>query len=143
MSLILDSSATLAFLLDDERTPAISALFDTVVQNGAVVPSLWYLEVANSLTVAVRRKRIPAVARDQLLLHLKRIDIATDEETHVHAWTATVKIADLYGLSIYDAAYLELAQRRRLPLATLDTALTNAARQSGVIVLPIKATSRR
>jgi len=52
------------------------------------------------------------------------------------AWSATVKLADLHGLTIYDAAYLELAQRRRLPLATLDAALAAAARQSGVTVFP-------
>ena len=136
MSMVLDSSATLAFLLEDEQTPAISALFDKVVQNGAVVPFLWHLEVANSLTVSVRRKRIPLAVRDQLLNHLAKFDIEIDGETHLHAWSATVKLADLHGLTIYDAAYLELAQRRRLPLATLDAALATAARQSGVTVFP-------
>lgn len=136
MSMVLDCSATLAFLLEDEQPPAIAAVFDKIVQNGAVVPFLWHLEIANSLTLAVRRKRIPLTARDQFLGYLRKLDITTDEETHVHAWAATVKLADLYGLTIYDAAYLELAQRRRLPLATLDKALAAAARQSGVTVLP-------
>jgi len=136
VSIVLDCSATLAFLLEDEQTPAIGTLFDEIVQNGAVVPILWHLEVANSLTLAVRRKRIPPSVRDQLLMHLQKLDIATDMVTHIHAWTATIGLADLHGLTIYDAAYLELAQRRRLPLATLDKALVAAARQSGVAVLP-------
>ncbi|WP_426229422.1 type II toxin-antitoxin system VapC family toxin [Pararhizobium sp. DWP3-4] len=134
--MVLDCSATLAFLLEDEQTPAIASVFDGVVQDGAVVPFLWYLEVANSLSYSVRKKRIPIEARDQLLGYLQKLDITTDEETHIHAWAATLKLADLHGLTIYDAAYLELAQRRRLPLATLDKALALAARQSGVTVLP-------
>lgn len=136
MSIVLDCSATLAFLLEDEQTPATAILFDTIVQNGAVVPTLWHLEIANSLTLAARRKRIPLAARDLFLGHLRKLNIVTDEETRDHAWTATTKLADLHGLTIYDATYLELAQRRRLPIATLDKALAAAARQSGVIVLP-------
>lgn len=136
MSMVLDCSATLAFLLEDEQTPAIKTVSEAIVQNGAVVPFLWHLEIANSLTVAARRKRIPPAARDQFLRHLRKLDITTDEETHIHAWAATVRLADLHGLTIYDAVYLELAQRRRLPLATLDKALAAAAREAGVTVLP-------
>lgn len=136
MTMVLDCSATLAFLLEDEQRPAIAAVFDSVVQNGAVVPLLWHLEVANSLSFSVRRKSIPIEARNQFLGYLQKLDITTDEETHTHAWTATLKLADLYGLTLYDAAYLELAQRRRLPLATLDKDLMLAARQSGVAVVP-------
>lgn len=136
MSIVLDCSATLAFLLEDEMTPAIASVFDKVVRDGAVIPSLWYLEVANSLSVAVRRKRIPAEAREQFLGYLGQLNIVADDETHLHAWSATVKLADIYGLTVYDAAYLELAQRLRLPLATLDTALAAAARSAGVAVYP-------
>jgi predicted nucleic acid-binding protein len=134
--MVLDCSATLAFLLEDEQTVAIAAVFDKVIHDGAIVPALWYLEVANSLCVSVRRKRIASDARDQFLGYLQKLDITTDEETHIHAWSATVKLADLHGLTVYDAAYLELAQRLRLPLATLDRALAQAAHQSGVPVLP-------
>lgn len=136
MSLVLDCSATLAFLLEDEQTPAIAVVFEEVVRHGAVVPALWHLEIANSLTLAARRKRIPLQARNEFLNHLQKLDIVTDDKTLEHAWETTVKLADVYGLTIYDAAYLELAQRRRLPLATLDKALAVAARQSGVTVLP-------
>jgi predicted nucleic acid-binding protein len=136
VSLVLDCSATLAFLLEDEQTPAIADVFDQVIQNGAIVPALWHLEVANSLCVSVRRKRIASQARDQFLGYLQKLDIVTDEETRLHAWSATVTLADLHGLTVYDAAYLELAQRLRLPLATLDKALAQAARHSGVTVLP-------
>lgn len=136
MSLVLDSSATLAWVHGDERTPAIEAVFDVVVAQGAHVPALWHLEVANGLAMAVRRKRVTAAFRDEALADLADLDVAVDPETHRHAWGATRRLADLHRLSVYDAAYLELAQRRRLPLATLDGPLAAAARQAGVEVRP-------
>lgn len=136
MSLVLDSSVTLAWLLDDERNEAVSALLDHVARNGAVVPALWHLEVANSLQVAVRRGRIADRFRFDALADLAELGIEVDEETHIHAWNATAQLASLTGLTVYDAAYLELAQRRRLPLATLDAALVRAAIGGGVTVQP-------
>lgn len=135
MSVVLDSSATLAWVHGDERTPAIEAVFDRVAERGGVVPSLWHLEVANSLTIAVRRARISAAERADALADLALLDIAVDDETEQHAWKATTHLADLNGLSVYDAAYLELAQRRRLPLVTLDKALIRAAAAAGVEVI--------
>lgn len=135
MSVVLDSSATLAWIHGDERTAAIEAVFDRVAERGAVVPSLWHLEVANSLTVAVRRERILPAERTDALADLAQLGIAVDDETEQHAWKATMQLADLHGLSVYDAAYLELAQRKRLPLVTLDKALIRAAQAAGVEVL--------
>lgn len=63
---------------------------------------------------------------------LAQLDIVEDDETGRHVWKATVLIADLHNVSVYDAAYLELAQRRRLPLVTLDKALIRAAEATGV-----------
>lgn len=103
-----------------------------MAERGAVVPSLWRLEVANGLLAAVRRGRLTAARRDALLAALLDMDIAIDTETDLHAWSGTVRLAEAHGLTAYDAAYLELAQRRRLPLATLDAALAQAAREAGV-----------
>ena len=136
MSLVLDSSAVLAWVHGDERTPEIEAVFDRVVEEGAIVPNPWHLEVANSLTVAVRRKRAGQAFRDDVLRDLGELNISVDGDTAANAWSATVRLADLYGLTVYDAAYLELAQRLRLPLATLDRDLAKAARAAGVEVLP-------
>ncbi|NDW07823.1 type II toxin-antitoxin system VapC family toxin [Jiella pacifica] len=136
MSLVLDSSATLAWVYGDERTAAIDAVFKQVIEAGAWVPQLWHLEVANSLTVAVRRNRIKREFRDGVLADLAELDIAIDSETEQHAWSATLQLADAHSLSVYDASYLELAQRRRLPLATLDEALRRAAQSASVRVLP-------
>ena len=135
MSLVLDSSATLAWIYSDETTDSIRALFDQVVDEGAIVPTLWKLEVANSLTVAVRRRRIDVEFRRAALADLAHLDISTDEHTNGHAWNDTLQLADRFRLSLYDAAYLELAQRRTLPLATLDQELRAAAGAVGIKTL--------
>jgi predicted nucleic acid-binding protein len=136
VSLVIDSSAILAWVHGDERTPEIEAVFDRVVEEGAIVPHLWHLEVANSLTVAVRRKRVSQVFRDDVLKDLADLNISADGDTAANAWGATVRLAGLYGLTVYEAAYMELAQRLRLPLATLDRALAKAARAAGIEILP-------
>ncbi|MGE0007613.1 MAG: type II toxin-antitoxin system VapC family toxin [Parvibaculaceae bacterium] len=136
MSLVIDSSLTLTWYFPDEANAATDALLRQVSQTGAVVPLHWHAEVANALQTAVRRKRIDPAYRDTALSELTHFDIVSDPDTNTHIWDATVKLADLYGLTIYDAAYLELSQRRRLPLATLDAALVSAAKAAGVAVLP-------
>jgi predicted nucleic acid-binding protein len=135
VSLVLDSSATLAWIYDEETTAAIRALFDRVADEGAMVPTLWRLEVANSLTVAMRRHRIDAEFRRAALADLALLDISTDQHTDGQAWRETLHLADRYRLTLYDAAYLELAQRREVPLATLDKDLRAAAQAAGTALL--------
>ena len=132
MSLVLDASVTLGWYFEDEKFPTADALLDSVAAEGALAPSVWRLEVANGFLSAVRRKRIDAAFRDSALQHLGSLPIEVDPETDLHVWTVTSKLAERFNLTIYDAAYLELAQRRRLPLATLDEALRAAAHASGV-----------
>ena len=133
--LILDSSATLAWIYGDETTEAIRRVFDAIADNGAMVPALWRLEVANSLTMAVRKHRIDPDFRRAALADLALLDITTDQQTDSYAWTDTLNLADHFRLTVYDAAYLELARRRTLPLATLDQELRTAATAIGVTVL--------
>jgi len=135
MSLVLDSSATLAWIYSDEVTDGICRLFDTVADTGAFVPALWRLEVANSLTIAVRRGRVDAEFRRAALDDLALLDITTDNQTDTHAWAETLQLADRFRLTLYDAAYLELAHRRGVPLATLDEDLSAAASALGLRVL--------
>jgi predicted nucleic acid-binding protein len=108
MSLVIDSSMTL-------------------VEEGAVVPALWRLEVLNGLQVVVRRGRITTAYRDASLNDLRSLVIAIDPDTNRRAWPAALRLCDRFGLTPYDATYLELAQRRQLPLATLDGDLIRAA----------------
>jgi predicted nucleic acid-binding protein len=135
VSLVLDSSATLAWIFDDETTDAIRAVFDQVAVAGAVVPSLWRLGVANSLTMAVRRHRVDHQFRQASLADLALLDIVVDQQTNSMAWLETMRLADQFRLSLYDASYLELAIRRKLPLASLDQDLNAAALATGTRVL--------
>ena len=135
MSLVLDSSATLAWIYSDEVAEGVRQLFDTVADTGAFVPALWRLEVANSLTIAVRRGRVDAEFRRAALDDLALLDITTDNQTDTHAWGETLQLADRFRLTLYDAAYLELAHRRGVPLATLDEDLSAAASALGLRVL--------
>lgn len=137
MSLVLDSSVALAWIYDDEGNAATDQVLDLVVQSGAWVPTIWHLEVANSMEQAVRRRRIDAAFRDAALANLSDLDIRADAETSIHAWVATLALADGLGLTLYDAAYLELARRRTMPLASLDRDLRAAAESTGVALLGV------
>jgi len=132
VSLVLDGSTTLAWVYQDEISEAARRVLALVTESGAWVPSIWRLEVGNGLQTGVRRGRIDVTYRDAALTDLALLDIAIDPDTDRYAWTSTLRLADRFQLTLYDAAYLELAQRRSLPLASLDTALCGAARGLGV-----------
>jgi predicted nucleic acid-binding protein len=138
MSLVIDASLTVSWYFEDETTPATEAILESVSETGATVPTLWRLEVANAFQSAIRRKRITAPYRDQSLAELTNMPITIDADTNVYAWTTTLRIAERFALTIYDSAYLELAQRRSLPLATLDAELREAAAALGVTVLGLQ-----
>jgi len=139
VSLVLDSSAVLAWIYADETTEAVRQVFEMVAEDGALVPALWRLEVANSLTVAVRRSRIKAEFRNAALADLAVLDITTDPHTDAYGWTTTMHFADRFQLTVYDATYLELAHRRSLPLASLDDELRASGRALGIPLLGLAA----
>ena len=120
MSLVLDGSTTLAWIYQDEIGDTSRRMLALVTESGAWVPSIWRLEVANGLQTGVRRGRIDATYRDAALSDLVLLDIAIDPDTDRYAWTSTLRLAERFQLTLYDAAYFELAQRRSLPLASLD-----------------------
>ena len=137
MSLVIDASLTMTWYFEDEATPATKDLLDTVARNGAVAPPLWRLEVTNAFQSGIRRKRFDAAYRDESLADLQRLPIILDTETDGHIWTTTLRLSDRYGLTIYDACYLELAQRLNLPLATLDQELRAAGHALGLPLLGV------
>ena len=139
MSLVLDTSITMAWYFEDEATSATEDVLDRVTETGAVVPTLWRLEVGNTLQMAIRRKRIDAAYRDAVLTELAAMPITIDAETDLHAWTTALRLSERFDLTLYDAAFLELAQRRVLPLATLDREMRAAASGLGVELLGITA----
>jgi predicted nucleic acid-binding protein len=132
MSLVLDSSATLAWIFPDEANDETRRIFEQVTLSGAWVPSLWRLEIANSLQIGIRNRRIDAAWRDAVLADLSVLNITIDPDTDRFAWTNTLQVADRFRLTLYDASYLELAQRRGFPLATFDRALQASAKILGV-----------
>jgi predicted nucleic acid-binding protein len=132
VSLVLDASAALAWVYQAETTEASQEILDRVAAEGAWVPAIWRLEIANGLYTGMRRKRIDGSYRDQALATLALYDIKEDAETWQHAWGATLRLADQFGLPPYDAAYVELAQRRAMPIAALDRAIRDAAIALGV-----------
>jgi len=135
---VIDASVALSWVYSDEHSAVSDALLGRVSHEGAVVPSLWRLEVANSLQTGIKRKRIDAAYRDSSIQIFLRLPIEIDLETNDHAWTAVLHLADMHQLTVYDAAYLELAVRRRLPLATRDEDLAAAASSAGVVLLPTR-----
>ena len=135
MSLVLDASTTLAWILPHRTTEAIRQVFDVLSTRGAWVPSLWRLEIANVLSIGVRRGRHDGTFRDATLEDLALLPIQVDAETDRQAWGATLRLAERHGLTSYDAAYLELARRRGLPLATLDGDLRAAAGSENVALM--------
>jgi len=135
VSLVIDSSAALAWVYPEEASQAILQVLELVTESGAWVPQVWRPEVANVLEVGVRRKRHDAAFRDASLADLALLSIQIDPDTQTHAWVATLRLAERHRLTVYDAAYLELALRRGLPLASLDGDLRTAAEAEGVAVM--------
>ena len=130
---VLACSATLPWVFGDEASPAADALLDRLVQGErAWVPALWHLELGNVLLGAKRRGRIDQAGIEGFLSRLVVYDIAVDDQTLERAWQKTLDLALQHSLSTYNAAYLELALRRGLPLASLDRELIAAARACGV-----------
>lgn len=132
MSIVIDASITLPWYFQDEVTAETEAVFNRVIAEGAVAPAHWKLEVANGFRTALFRHRIDRTYRDESLQDLSSLAVEIDTISIRQAWTATLDLADKYALRPYDAAYLEVALRRNLPLATLDRELLVAAKLAGV-----------
>jgi predicted nucleic acid-binding protein len=139
LTFVLDNSVALAWSFRDERTPVIMELLAAVEGHGAFAPAIWPLEALNGLLMAERRGRIGPEMRASLVLGLRQLPVELDEETTEQAWDVTTALAACHRLTVYDATYLELALRRRLPLATLDRALRDAAAREGVTLLGLEA----
>ena len=129
---ILDSSMALAWCFADERNPEADAIAAKFPHISAFVPPLWPLEIANALLIGERRGRSTQADTGRWIAFLRALPIAIDAETNDRVWSDTLNLGRVWGLSAYDAAYLELALRRGSPLATLDTRLQAVADSAGV-----------
>lgn len=133
---ILDCSIAVTWCFEDEATPDTDLLLDRVLAEGAIVPAIWHLETGNVLSQATRRGRLTPAAMQARLEAMAMLPIRTDETPARRAWGEVLSLARAEALTTYDAAYLELATRRALPLATRDQALRKAAGRTGVVILP-------
>lgn len=132
---VLDSSYAMAWCFEDEASAEADEMLQKVVQQGALVPNLWHLEVGNVLLQAVRRNRIKPSQAASMIELLRTLPLQTDEKTSRRALRESFDVASRYELSLYDAAYLELAMRTSLPLASFDKALRKAAKRASVALL--------
>jgi predicted nucleic acid-binding protein len=130
--LVIDSSVTLAWSLEDEQDDYADAIMDALAEGEAVVPPLWPYEIANALRMAERRGRITPTDTVRILGLLEPLPIRVSAADHERARREVLDLARQEGLTVYDAAYLELAMRQGLPLATLDDDLREAAGRVGV-----------
>ncbi|MHB8255383.1 MAG: type II toxin-antitoxin system VapC family toxin [Acidiferrobacter sp.] len=136
MAFVADASMTLAWYLRDEDAESANRVRERLLGEGICVPAHWVLEVCNALLVATRRGRITIQEMSELLPDLRLLPETVDHQTDAAAWSTTLDLAKAHGLTLYDAAYLELALRRELPLATLDKRLHGAAIAAGVAIVP-------
>ena len=129
---VLDSSVTMSWYFKDEANPYANDVQKALAVGGAVVPALWPLEVANILVMGDTAKRSTEAEASRWLGYLTKLPIRIDDESTRCAWSDVLHVARSYDLSAYDAAYLELAIRSGLPMASLDSQLLTAAVSAGV-----------
>lgn len=134
MPFVVDASVTLAWCFDDEATPRTEAILDLLTEESAIVPALWELEVSNVLLLGERRGRLTESQSSRFIMLLGQLPILVDNANV--DMTAVVSAGRRHGLTAYDAAYLVLAEREGVPLATIDVKLRAAAGAAGVPVIP-------
>lgn len=136
MRIVLDCSATMAWAFEDELDSHAIALLERLKKGEAHVPCIWPLEVCNSLLVSERKKRLTESDSAYFFNLLTTLDIRVDTLSVVTTFSSIPILAREHKLSSYDAAYLELAMREGLPLATRDDRLKTAAQRAGLALVP-------
>jgi len=135
---VLDASVTLAWCFPDESTAGTEAILD-MLAGGAegIVPSIWPFEVSNALLVGERRKRLTVAQVTSVLRRVAKLPISVDPIQLDRVFEQVLSFARQEQLTEYDAAYLELALRENLPLATLDDRLRRAAAKAGIALIKV------
>jgi predicted nucleic acid-binding protein len=130
--IVVDASVALAWCFPDEASEYADVVLDALEDQAILVPSIWPLEITNALLVGERRKRIRQPETRRFVELLKGLNIFQDAQPWADTLSNVLPLAREYGLSAYDAAYLDAAVRHAAPLATLDVGLEKAARDAGV-----------
>ena len=133
--LVLDASVALSWCFKNEATTAGDRVLERLADEAASVPAIWHLEIANVLALSERRRRITPAGSAEFIALLETLEIVVDEETPSRALGRVLDLARAERLTAYDAAYLELAMRLGIPLASKDGDLCEAAERLGVSVL--------
>ncbi len=134
---VIDCSVAVTWCFEDEATPASDRLLDRLSEEAAAAPAIWPLELGNVLVMAERRGRLNAAKITEFVALVQDLPVAIDEETPQRALDEVLALARSEGLTTYDAAYLELAMRLGVPLATQDKELRQAAEKLGTPVLAV------
>ena len=130
---VADVSVAVAWVHPGQATPETASMLEAIASGATLeVPAIWPVEVANALTVLVRRRKLTDDERRTAVTLLRGLPVTVDSDMAALAFTTLSELAAAYDLSVYDAAYLELAKRRRLVLACKDGPLRTAARRCGV-----------
>lgn len=129
---VLDSSVAMAWGFVDEANADADKILDAMPSLTTIVPAIWPFEVANTLIVGERRRRITSTGTLAFLGLLNSFSIQIEADPRAQAWGDAMQLSRVHGLSVYDASYVDLAIRRSLPLATLDAKLRAAAVALGV-----------
>ncbi len=137
MEFVLDTSVTMSWCFEDEATPYTEAALDRLQGATAVVPAIWPLEVANVLLSAQRRGRLTEAQSARFVELLGALPIVMEQPSADQIFGSVLPLGRQHGLSAYDAAYLELAARQGLPLATRDERIIAAAAAIGVKILQL------
>lgn len=132
---IVDASIAMTWCYPDEHSQYAYHVLDRLRHTRGVVPSLWAIEIANAVIIGERRYRLTPADTQRFLELLQGLFFETDSQTSERALAESLSLARQFNLSVYDATYLELAIRKRMPLATLDNRLLEAAKAAGVAIM--------
>lgn len=132
VAFVLDNSVLVGWFVPNQASGYTRRVAHRAGREQPLVPALWETEFANVMLVMQRRRVLPAHEIAAALRRAERLDLAVDREPI--APRVLVALAQRHGISAYDAVYLELAERRGLPLATRDRALSRAARVAGLLL---------
>jgi predicted nucleic acid-binding protein len=135
MAFVLDASMTMSWCFADESTPYGRQVLAALLDSYAEVPALWPFEIANVLAINEKRQRITEATSQEFLQTLSGLDIRIDHSSSAVEGKALLPLVRRYGLTAYDAAYLELAKRKGLPLASFDKELIEAAAREGIVLV--------
>lgn len=135
-ALVLDVSACMPWCCEDETTPASEEMLDWAREGAQLhVPSLWAWEILNAVAAAVKRRRITVDRGREFLEQLATLSFKIHPSPRVTDFPHLYTLATTYQLTSYDAAYLDLAKRLSLPLATRDGDLAKAAASEGIRIV--------